>query len=47
MITELFVLKVDKEIFCEHEGLAQEKQFLLIGIVPGKIEKSKKYDFAK
>ena len=47
MIEELFVLKVDLPLYRRRETLAQEEEFLLIGIIPETIEKSKKYNFVR
>ena len=47
MIEELFLLKVDLPLYRGRETLAQEEEFLLTGIVPKTIEKSKKYGFVR
>ncbi|MCO5597494.1 hypothetical protein L7F22_051572 [Adiantum nelumboides] len=43
MIGKIFVLKVDRPLYCGREILAREEEFLLTRVVPKDIEKSKKY----
>lgn len=45
MIGELFVLKADLSLYRGREALAQEEEFLLIGVIPKDVEKLKKYGF--
>ena len=47
MIGEVFVVKAEMPIYHGRENLAQEEQFLLIGILPMGVEKAKKYGFVR
>ena len=47
MIGELFVMKADQFLYRGRETLAQEEEFLLTGLIPQEIEKSKKYGFVR
>ena len=47
MIGELFVLRSDLPLYHGRESLAQEEEFLLTGIIPEDIQKSKKYGFVR
>ena len=47
MIGELFVLRTDLSLYHGRESLAQEEEFLLTGIIPEDIQKSKKYGFVR
>ena len=47
MIGELFVLRTDLPLYHGRESLAQEEEFLLTGIIPEDIQKSKKYGFVR
>ena len=45
MIGELFVVKDYLPLYHGQESLAREEEFLLTGIIPQAIEKTKKYGF--
>ncbi|RXY01668.1 hypothetical protein DD576_30370, partial [Klebsiella pneumoniae] len=47
MIGELFVLRTTLPLYHGRESLAQEEEFLLTGIIPKEIQKSKKYGFVR
>lgn len=47
MIGELFVMKADHLLYRGRETLAQEEEFLLTGLIPQGIEKSKRYSFVR
>ncbi|MCO5606023.1 hypothetical protein L7F22_060210 [Adiantum nelumboides] len=47
MIGELFVLRTNLPLYHGWESLAQEEEFLLKGIIPKDIQKSKKYGFVR
>ena len=47
MITEVFVLKACIPMYCGRESLSKEENFLLTGIIPGDVEKHKKYGFVR
>ena len=47
MIGELFVLRTNLPLYHGRENLAQEEEFLLTGIIPKDIQKSKKYGFVR
>ncbi|MCO5584218.1 hypothetical protein L7F22_038142 [Adiantum nelumboides] len=47
MIDEIFVLKVDRLLYCGREILAHEEEFLLPGVVSNDIEKPNKYGFLR
>ena len=41
------MVKADKPLYQGRETLTKEEEFLLIGIIPKNIEKSKKYGFVR
>ena len=45
MICELFVLKDDLPLYHGQESLSREEEFLMTGLIPKEVEKSKKYGF--
>ena len=47
MIGEVFVVKAKMPMYYGRENLAQEEQFLLIGILPMGVEKAKKVWFCE
>ena len=47
MIGELFVVKADLPLYHGRESLAKEEEFLLTGIIPQAIGKTKKYGFVR
>ena len=47
MITKVFVQKACIPMYCGRESLSKEENFLLTGIIPGDVEKHKKYGFVR
>ena len=47
MISKVFVIKANMPLYHGRESLAKEEEFLLTGIIPPGIEKSRKYGFLR